>query len=154
MAGTHVDPESLQEFSRKVYGFAGDLAHSRAYGTSAATAANGVIGQYGYHLTGQAPIYEGGGTIPALPEAVEFWKNHAKMVNLLNNFKNKVEMSVQAISAAAGAAAGLYDHTDRVSGKQIMNSAFVPQPGQGQHAPKGTLQHLWDLQQKKHGGQG
>lgn len=149
--GTHVDLESLQEFSRKVYGFAGDLAHSRAYRASAADVAKGIAGQYGPAVTGSEDIVAGPFR-SALPDAVDFWRNHLKAVNLLNDFKQKVEMSAQAVSAAAGAASGLYDHTDQVSGTQIMNLAFVS-PAKLKHAPKGSLQHFWDLQQSKRGGQ-
>lgn len=146
-AGTHVDLESLQEFSRKVYGFAGDLGHSRAYAPGSADSVTGIVGQYGPPVAGKADSVAGPFR-SALPEAVDFWRKHLQAVSLLNHFKNQVGCSVQAISAAAGAATSLYDHTDHVSGKQIVNSAFVPQAELG-HAPKGSLQHFWDLQQRE-----
>jgi hypothetical protein len=132
----HVETDALTDYSRAVYGQAGDFAGGWLGGASWAAPAtsreNRMTGRFENH--GQALDAVGS----PLPDGAKFWDTHGRRTTEMGDFNRKLGLSLEAISAASGAIVQAYESTDQVNADNISGSAAYFRPATD--AAAGTLE--------------
>jgi hypothetical protein len=117
----HVETDALREYSRTVYGQAGDFAGGWLGGADWAGPATSVQGR----MDGEfGSVGEAVHSMESpMPDAAKFWDTHGRRINEMNDFKYKLTLSLEALSAASGAIVQGYESTDEVNAESIRTSA-------------------------------